>query len=142
MQLLKLSLIQKLAIGYSIVFLLIFGLNAVPFIHDHDGNMFGLFKLDLIDDLLHVGSALWALVAGLTSRRQAEIYFKVFGPLYFLDGVFGLFTGSGYLDLGIFIYGPQNLSIMTKIFANLPHLFIGGFAALSGYVIAKKNITK
>ena len=111
-------------------------------VHDSSGYMFGLFKLDLIDDMLHVGSAIWALVAGLTSRRQAEIYFKVFGPFYFLDGVVGLFVGSGYLDLGIFIYGPQNLSIMTKIFANLPHLLIGGFAALFGYVLTKKSSTK
>jgi hypothetical protein len=50
----------------------------------------------------------------------------------------GLITGSGYLDLGIVLYGWQDLPIFFKIFANLPHLALGGFAAFSGFVLAKR----
>ena len=57
----------------------------------------------------------------------------IFGPLYFLDGVMGLALGSGYLDLGIFLYGPLDLPLMIRFLANLPHLLIGGVAIWVGY---------
>ncbi|MGE0007094.1 MAG: hypothetical protein AB7S92_16080, partial [Parvibaculaceae bacterium] len=75
----------------------------------------------------------------LVSTRAAAVYFKLFGTLYFLDGVLGLFTGSGYLDFGIFINGVLDLGLTTRILANLPHLAIGGFAAYAGFVLSKHH---
>jgi hypothetical protein len=60
----------------------------------------------------------------------------VFGPLYCLDGLLGLATGSGYLDLGIALHGVLDLPLTTRILMNLPHIAIGGFAAFAGYVLA------
>jgi hypothetical protein len=111
----------------------------VPSFEDAQGNLFGLFKLDLYDDSLHFASGLWAGIAAWLSRRAAANYFRLFGPLYFLDGVFGLFTGSGYLDGGIFLYGPLDLPLQTRFFANLPHLLIGGLAIWVGYVLARRR---
>ena len=48
------------------------------------------------------------------------------------DGVLGLVTGSGYLDLGIFTWGWQDLPFSFKILANGPHLALGGFALAMG----------
>jgi hypothetical protein len=59
-------------------------------------------------------------------------------PLYCLDGVLGLITGSGYLDLGIVVNGVLDLPLVTRILMNLPHIAIGGFAALAGYVLARR----
>lgn len=135
----NLTLIQKAALVYCAMFLGIYGLNYYSPIHDTHGYMFGLFKLDLIDDMLHLGSAIWALTAALVSRKQSVLYFKIFGVLYALDGIIGLFTGLGYLDLGLFIHGPDwDMPLMTKVFANLPHIFIGGMAAFIGFYISKK----
>ncbi len=53
---------------------------------------------------------------------------------YFADGVLGLLTGSGYLDFGILINGVLNLPLSTRIFANAPHLGLGGVAILIGYL--------
>jgi hypothetical protein len=45
----------------------------------------------------------------------------------------------GYLDLGIFLHGPMNLPLETRIAANLPHIAIGGFAILVGYLFARRR---
>jgi hypothetical protein len=123
--------------AYFALFILVVAIGYVPSFEDADGNLFGLFKLDLYDDSLHLASGLWAGIAAWLSRRASANYFKLFGPLYFLDGVFGFFTGSGYLDGGIFLYGPLDLPLETRFFANLPHLLIGGIAIWVGYVLAR-----
>jgi hypothetical protein len=98
-----------------------------------NGLLFGLFDIDPIDDALHLASAAWAAIAAYTSRKQAIIFFKIFGILYALDGVLGLFFGRGYLDLGLFLNGPLSLDLMTKIGANTPHILIGGLAIYLGF---------
>ena len=55
------------------------------------------------------------------------------------DGVCGLLTGMGYLDLGIFLHGPMSLPLETRIAANLPHIAIGGIATIVGYVLARRS---
>jgi hypothetical protein len=124
---------------YFGLFVLVVAIGYVPLFLDPQGNLFGLFKLDLYDDSLHLASGIWAGVAAWLSRRAAVNYFRLFGPLYFLDGVFGLFIGSGYLDGGIFLYGSLDLPLQTRFFANLPHLLIGGVATWVGYVLARRR---
>jgi hypothetical protein len=124
---------------YFLGFIAVVAIGYVPPFHDAQGNLFGLFKLDLYDDSLHLASGLWAGIAAWHSRGAARFYFRLFGPLYFMDGVFGFFTGSGYLDGGIFLYGPLDLPLSTRFFANLPHLVIGGLAIWIGWVYARER---
>src|ERR1700677_4090191 len=58
---------------------------------------------------------------------------RVFGTLYFLDGVMGVFTGSGYLDLSIFIDGIRNVSTTVKILSSVPHLGLGAIGIAVGW---------
>lgn len=133
------SSIRKFAWGYFALFVAVVVVGYVPPFHDADGNLFGLFKLDLYDDSLHLASGLWAGIAAWRSDAASRLYFRLFGPLYFLDGVLGLLTGSGYLDGGIFLYGPLDLSPTVRFFANLPHLVIGGLAIWAGYRLAARQ---
>jgi len=55
--------------------------------------------------------------------------------------VMGLFLGSGYLDGGIFLYGPVRQSLYAHVFANLPHLLIGGLAIWVGYRLARSPLS-
>jgi len=57
----------------------------------------------------------------------------VFGTLYFLDGVMGAFTGSGYLDLSIFIDGIRDVSPTIKVLSSLPHLGLGAIGIVVGW---------
>ena len=57
----------------------------------------------------------------------------IFGALYIGDGVFGFFTGYGYLDMGIFTNPSAGMSFtLLRVLANLPHIALGGFALWSG----------
>ena len=135
------SLIQKLAVAYALLFFAVVAIGYVPAFNDADGNLFGLFSLQWYDDLLHAFSGVWALAAAFISHRQAVFYFKLFGSVYLFDGVLGLVTGSGCLDAGIFINGFRSfddIEFPTRFFANAPHLAIGGFAVFVGFWLSKR----
>jgi len=126
------TLIRLICLGYFVALLGAASLNYIPGLTDAQGRSFGIFALDIYDDALHLGSALWALAAGLLSHRAARFFLVVFGALYLGDGALGLVTGSGYLDLGIFTYGLQDLPFGFRVLANLPHISLGGLALFSG----------
>jgi hypothetical protein len=130
--------LKLLGFAYAAALTLAAALNYIPGLTDAQGRAFGIFALDIYDDLLHLVSALWALAATLISRAQLVRFFKIFGTLYFLDGLMGLAVGSGFLDLGIVFYGVQAMPFGFKILANLPHLFLGGLAMLAGFVLAPR----
>ena len=126
------TLIRLICLGYFAALLGAASLNYIPGLTDDQGRSFGIFALDIYDDALHLGSALWALAAGLLSHKAARFFLLVFGALYLGDGALGLATGSGYLDLGIFTNGALDLPFSFRILANLPHISLGGFALFSG----------
>ena len=82
------------ALALSAALLFAAATDYVPAFVDAEGRVFGLFRLDVYKDALHVASGLWAAASAL-SRRSAVFFLKVFGTLYFADGVMGVFTGSG-----------------------------------------------
>jgi hypothetical protein len=112
-------------------------LNYLPFIPVVDGKTFGIFSLDIYDDALHLASALWAGAAALAGARASKFFLRYFGVIYFGDGLLGLITGSGYLDLGFINYGVQSLPFGFKILANLPHLALGGMAMLTSVLFSR-----
>lgn len=120
--------LRTIALVYMVVLLAAASLNYVPGLTDADGRAFGIFALDVFDDLLHVASATWAGVAAALSSRASRIFLLYFGLLYLSDGLLGLAVGSGYLDLGIVHHGALDLPWGFKILANLPHIGGGGFA--------------
>jgi hypothetical protein len=113
-------------------------LNYIPGLTDTQGRAFGIFALDIYDDALHLASAAWAAIAAWTSRSAAVTFLRIFGSLYFLDGLMGLLLGAGYLDLGIFLYGIQKLPFSFKILANAPHLLLGGLGLYAGFALSKR----
>lgn len=122
------SRLRIICLGYVVALLIAASLNYIPGLTDDAGLAFGIFALDIYDDSLHVASALWALAAALISHRAAKMFLVIFGALYLGDGVFGFFTGYGYLDLGIFTNGSDGMSFtIARVLANVPHLALGGF---------------
>lgn len=119
---------QKIAAGLAVALAFAGSLNYIPGLTDEEGRSFGIFALDIYDDALHFVSAAWAAIAAWLSHKAAKSFLFYFGALYFADGLMGLITGSGYLDLGIINYGWQDLDFSFKILANLPHLGLGGIA--------------
>jgi hypothetical protein len=133
------NIIRLCAWGYAVLFCVVVASGYVPAFIDANNMILGLFRRTWYADGLHLASALWAAVAAATSTRASASFFRIFGPLYFLDGVLGLLTGSGYLDFGIFIHGVLALPIETRFLANAPHLAIGGLALVIGYVLVPRH---
>jgi hypothetical protein len=128
--------LRILAAAYAVLFAVVTSLNYVPGLTDTQGRTFGLFALDVFDDALHAASGLWAALAAWWSLAATVFFFRVFGTLYCLDGLLGLASGSGYLDLGIVVHGVLDLPFTTRVLMNLPHIAIGGFAAFAGFGLA------
>jgi hypothetical protein len=127
------TILQKICIGYFVALMIAASLNYIPGLTDENGLAFGIFALDIFDDSLHVVSALWALASAFISSRAARTFLILFGAAYLGDGVFGFFTGWGYLDLGIFTNESLGMDIsLPRVLANLPHLALGGFALWAG----------
>jgi hypothetical protein len=123
--------LRRIALVYMVILLAAASLNYIPGLTDAEGRAFGVFALDIYDDLLHVASAAWAGIAAALSSRAARIFLRYFGLLYLTDGLLGLATGSGYLDLGIVHHGMLDLPLTFRILANLPHIAGGAFAVLA-----------
>lgn len=130
------DVIRLVAAGFAVALAIAGLLNYIPGLTDAQGRAFGIFALDIYDDALHFASAAWAAVSAYLSRNAAVNFLKVFGVLYFLDGLMGLVLGSGYLDLGIVLQGVQSLPFTFKVMANAPHLLLGGIGMFSGFVLA------
>jgi hypothetical protein len=131
--------LRQISLGYFVVLLGAASLNYIPGVPDADGNVFGIFALDIFDDALHLASALWALGAALTSHRAARFFLVAFGALYLGDGLLGLATGSGFLDFGIFTNGVLDLPFDFRVLANLPHIALGGFALAAGLLMERER---
>ena len=124
---------RKTAFVYAVILLGAAATNYVPGLTDADGLAFGVFALDPYDDALHLASALWALGAGLVSHRASRTFLLLFGALYLGDGLFGIATGWGYLDLGIVTNPSLGVSLSPlRIAANAPHILLGGIALAMG----------
>jgi hypothetical protein len=123
--------LRSIALVYMVALVGAASLNYLPGLTDGEGRVFGIFALDIYDDLLHVASALWAGMSAAVSSRAARRFLLWFGTLYLVDGLFGLVTGSGFLDLGIVNHGMLDLPLSFRILANLPHVAGGGLAIFS-----------
>ena len=129
----ELGWVRSLALAYALILLGAASINYVPGLTDPDGLAFGVFALDPYDDALHLASALWALGAGLASRRAARTFLVLFGALYLGDGLAGIATGWGYLDLGVFTNRSLGASAAPiRIAANAPHILLGAVALAAG----------
>lgn len=133
------TLIQKLAWVYAAMFIGVVVLGYIPGVNDAQGYMFGLFKIDPIDDIIHLTSGIWAAIAAWRSHWAATWYFKAFGTLYSADAVVGLLTTQGLLDVGVLLHERADIDAMTNIAANLPHVVIGGFALIAGFILSRKS---
>ena len=124
--------VLSLALGVGLAVATLTGL--LPGLTDEQGRTFGLFKLNAYQNLLHAASAAWAFTAAFTSRRIAIDFLRIFGTLYFIDGLMGLAVGSGYLDLGIVRFGVLDLPLSFKALTSFPHLLLGGIGCAGGFL--------
>lgn len=113
---------------YFVGFAAVVFVSHVAAFNDADGKLFGLFKIDPRDDVVHIASAVAGAVVAI-SRRWIRPYLWIVAALYGIDAMVGMLTAQGLLDLSVFTetwgapdFGIRNFAI------NLPHFIITGGA--------------
>lgn len=127
-------MLKKLAWVYAAGFLGVFLITHAPGLTDANGLLLGLFKIDPIDDVVHLLSGVAGVVAAMYATRSIPAYFKAIGIFYGLDVVVGLTQGRGFLDLSIFTLGRGAPDFsLTNLAVNFPHIVIAGIALVIGF---------
>jgi hypothetical protein len=130
---------RLIALVYAVILLGVTVLGWIPAFADANGRLFGIFRLTWYNDVLHLASAAWALAACLISSSASLAFLCIFGALYLVDGLMGLATGSGYLDLGIVLYGIRDFPLSFRVLANAPHIGLGAAALLAGLFLPERS---
>ena len=110
-------MIRWVAAGFAVLFTLVVAMGYVPSfvtaVHGEDRILFDLFRISLLDDVTHAGTAVAALIAAATSTRASLLVLTAFGFYYALDAAF-------YLIYGVLRVQPP----MDNLMLNAPHIAI------------------
>jgi hypothetical protein len=125
--------LKKLAWLYTVGFLGIFLICHTPGLTDADGRLLGLFRIDPIDDFVHLMSGVaGALIIWLAPAR-ISLYFIIIGVLYDLDALVGMTMSRGLLDLSVFKLGIGSPDFsLTNWALNAPHIVLASLALWIG----------
>lgn len=124
---------RKLAWLYTAGFLGIFLVCHTPGLTDADGRLLGLFRIDPIDDFVHLLSGIAGALVVWRAPSRIPLYFVVIGVLYDLDALVGMTMSRGLLDLSLFRLGPGSPDFgLTNWLLNLPHIVLATLALWIG----------
>lgn len=101
---------------------LIGALGFVPWITTTDSYLLGVFLVDPVQNLVHIMSGFLAMIAAWGAGLYARLYFQVFGVLYSIIAIAGLFSGETVLGL-----------FMTNAWVNLLHVVVAASALWLGF---------
>lgn len=115
-------MVQKAARLFGAVFVLIGILGFIP-AFTPDNHLLGIFEVGPVHNLVHLLSGIAALALSAT-YSGAKTYFKVFGVVYGLVTVLGLFYGDRDL-LGIMNHNVADIFLHAVITAAALYLGFG-----------------
>lgn len=134
------SPIQKLAWVFAALFFVVFIITNIPAFNDAQGRNFGLFKIDPIDNIVHLLTVIIGAVAAWYSARFSRWFFLIFGLLYGLDAYVGLVMSRGLLDFSVFTRGSGSPDFsIVNIAINAPHVAIAAAMIFIGVILKSEN---
>jgi uncharacterized membrane protein YtjA (UPF0391 family) len=86
-------MLRTIAIIFGILFLIAGVLGFYP-AYSPDGQLLGYFMINPMHNLVHIITGIVALWVGFTSAHASKIFFKVFGVIYVLVALLGLYYGE------------------------------------------------
>ena len=100
------TLVQKAATVFGAVFVVVGILGFVP-AFTPDGHLLGIFEVNGVHNIIHLVSGVAALALSRT-HKNARLYFQVFGIVYGLVTLLGVFYGDNDL-LGIVAHNVADI---------------------------------
>jgi hypothetical protein len=88
-----------------------------------DGHLLGIFHVNAFHNMVHVLSGVAALAAGFSGYKYSKLYFQVFGVIYAIVAVLGVFYGDNPI-LGLIAHNMADLIL---------HIVIAGTALTLGF---------
>ncbi|HVH55711.1 MAG TPA: hypothetical protein VM791_05635 [Vicinamibacterales bacterium] len=127
--------LRKLAWLYTAGFIGIFIITHTPALTDENGLSFGLFKIDPVDDFVHLLSGIAGFIVAWRAHSYIPLFFKLVGLAYMGDAIVGMTTSRGLLDGSLFMHGPASPDFSVRNWAlNLPHIVLSGIALVIGFM--------
>lgn len=108
------SLVQKAATVFGAVFVLVGILGFIP-AFTPNGHLLGIFEVNGAHNVIHLLSGIAALLAS-SSHRYSRLYFQVFGVVYGLVTLLGIFAGDNDL-LGVIAHNVADIFLHLIITA-------------------------
>jgi hypothetical protein len=114
--------LQKAAKVFGVVFLLVGVMGFIPGVTSN-GHLLGIFHVDAVHNMVHLGSGIAALATGFANQRAARLYCQIFGVVYALVTILG------------FLYGDRDiLGIMANNMGDVVlHILIAATSLLLGF---------
>ena len=84
------------AIVFGLVFVLVGILGFVPAVAPNE-MLLGIFHVNTAHNIVHLLSGVAALACGFAGMAESRMYFRVFGVIYALVALLGLYQGPGML---------------------------------------------
>lgn len=108
------TLVQKAATVFGAVFVVVGILGFIP-AFTPDGHLLGIFEVNGVHNIIHLLSGIAALILSRT-HKNARLYFQVFGVVYGLVTLLGIFYGDNDL-LGIVAHNVADIFLHLIITA-------------------------
>lgn len=116
------SLVQKAATVFGAVFVVVGILGFIP-AFTPNGHLLGIFEVNGVHNMIHLLSGVAALVLSRT-HKNARLYFQVFGIVYGLVALLGVFSGDNDL-LGVVAHNVADIFLHIIIAATALYLGFG-----------------
>lgn len=133
--------LRKLAWLYTAGFIGIFIITHTPALTDEKGLSFGLFKIDPVDDFVHLLSGIAGFIVAWRANAWIPLFFRLVGIAYMGDAIVGMATSRGLLDGSLFAQGPGAADLSVRNWAlNLPHIILSGIALIIGFTKPSRTL--
>jgi len=86
-------MLKTLAILFGLLFVVGGCLGFVPSAMQ-DGDLFGIFHVNAIHNLVHILTGLVALWVAFTGSHATKLFFQIFGIIYGIVAILGFFYGN------------------------------------------------
>lgn len=118
--------LKTIAVVFGIIMLIIGTLGFFPqFMTGSD--LFGLFRVNTNHNIIHLVTGAVALICGLSSVKASLLFFKIFGVIYGLVALIGLYHGNQDLFNGLIANNIHDVWLHAIISAVA--LYLGFFSS-------------